>query len=215
MPSVTTNTSNGTKEFDPDATFNSKTNCYKNGFPNYQSKELIVKIHSEDVGYSLFSNCNFVAGSIIYECPVYYSELRKSPDMHTIQVTKDWHWCTKKQPIQFTQHSCFEMNCRFELEEVEEAGGEEGFSHGKNGVGGKCDVDPVFARFHLIATKNIRAGTVLTVNYNSFEWEMSCSFFDADAGREVRGFQYAMPDEKTILQKNALLFNHIKQRMVE
>ena len=155
----------------PSLTSNSSGSTEKSNLSNYRSPDLVVNIQSKEIGYSLFSNRDFSTGSIIYESPIYFSELRKTPDMHTIQATKDWHWCTKKHPIQFLQHACFQMNCRLELDLTDL---DTSFSVGNS----------IFAHFRVMAIEDIKTGTVLTINYNSFEWEMSCSFVDAQASSD-------------------------------
>ena len=179
---------------------NSLNRCPK----NYVSPKILVKLESKDIGHSLYSNSYFTRNDTLYERPILFSELRKSPDMHTIQVAKTWHWCTKKHPIQYTQHSCFKINCKFVLEDVTDPSS-------TTNVNETINQDYAFATFKLVALQNIDPGTVLTVNYNSFEWEMSCGFLDADAGREVRGFGYALPDEKKFLKDRELLFPHIEE----
>merc|ERR1712154_47905 len=120
-----------------------------------------------------------------------FSELRRCKDMHTIQVAKDWNWCTKKSPIQYGQHSSFNMNCKFVLEDLKETN----------------NID--FIKFKLIALQNLAPGTLVKVSYNSFEWEITCCFVDAEApseygsgqkGREVRGYKFAKPDERKLLK---------------
>ena len=206
--------------------------------PNsYRSANLIVELLSDDIGYSLLSNSHFRKNEALFECSIPYSELRRFPDMHTIQISKEWHWCTKKQPIQFTQHSCFNINCKFVLEE--RISWEEELT---NGVGStkkqNRPSDNIFATFKLVALEDIKPRTVITVNYNSFEWAMSCSFVDTEArsvpinkehvenstgenslttskkGREVRGFKYALTDEQKFLMDKGLLFRHIEDAFV-
>merc|ERR1712133_61903 len=89
-----------------------------------------------------------------------------------------------------------------------------------------------FAGFKLVSLQHLNPDTVVTVNYNSFEWEMSCSFLDAEApsdnhdsseksinhgvaengsrtkGREVKGYKFAKADEQK------LLFEHIKDEII-
>jgi hypothetical protein len=152
-------------------------NCPK----NYVSSKILVKHLSEDIGYSLYTNSSFKPNDVLFEYVIPFSELRKVPDMHTIQVDQEWHWCTKNHPIQFTQHSCFNINCKFVLEDAKCLK-----QLTKNGINGtesnnQIQQDVGFAKFKLVALNNLSPGTVITVNYNSFEWEKSCSFIDVEA----------------------------------
>ena len=111
---------------------------------NYTSTTIKIEHLSKEIGYSLFTNEYFKPNDVLYEVIIPFSELRRCPDMHTIQVAKDWHWCTKNHPIQYTQHSCFNINCKFVLEDLNETnniGTNElngatrlngSFNHGKN-----------------------------------------------------------------------------------
>ena len=128
-------------------------NCPK----NYVSSKILVKHLSEDIGYSLFTNSSFKPNDVLFECVIPFSELRNIPDMHTIQVDQEWHWCTKNHPIQFTQHSCFNINCKFVLEDAiclkqftkNEINGTA--SHGKNQI----QKDVPFAKFKLVALNHL------------------------------------------------------------
>ena len=220
---------------------NKESDSTLNRCPNdYVSSTIKIQHLSEDIGYSLFTNAHFEPNDVLFEVMVPFSELRQSPDMHTIQVSKDWHWCTKKHPIQYTQHSCFNINCKFVLEENKGV-----FSNPAKGISNGTDSknaeDAEFAKFKLIALQPIKPETVVTVNYNSFEWEMSCCFEDSEApseylngedstemngkatsnqhvlkywmdvkGRKVRGYKFAKPDEQNFLNKQGLLFKHIE-----
>ena len=210
---------------------------------DFRSCKILVQHLSEKIGYSLFTNTFFQPNDVLFECIIPFSELRRSPDMHTIQVTKDLHWSTKNHPIQFTQHSCFNINSKFVLGNVKVP--EDSILIGADGIKSKFNEDnkqeDAFATFSLVALQDLNPGMVIAVNYNSFEWDMSCSFVDDEApsdiintgngnqtvkdiasiaeksrrgtfrkGREVRGFRYAMPDEKKFLIDQGLLFKHIE-----
>ena len=159
------------------------TDASNTTIPENVSSKILVKHLSDDIGYSLFTNSSFKPNDVIFECVIPFSELRKFPDMHTIQVDQEWHWCTKNHPIQFTQHSCFNINCKFVLEDAKCL--KQFTKNGTNGTGSQgnnhIQQDVAFASFKLVALNNLSPGTVITVNYNSFEWEMSCSFIDVDA----------------------------------
>ena len=207
---------------------------------DYKSSTIKIEHLSENIGYSVFTNKHFKPKDILYEVVIPISELRTFPDMHTIQVAKDWHWCTKNHPIQYTQHSCFDINCKFVLEEINDSRkkgiNETNGNTTPNGV--KTKDDKNFAYFKLVSLQHLNPDTVVTVNYNSFEWEMSCSFLDAEApsenydssersiehrvaengsrtkGREVKGFKFAKADEKKFLFDQRLLFEHIKDEII-
>ena len=174
-----------------------------NRCPNdYTSSTVKIRHLSKEIGYSLFTNTSFKPNDVLFEVKIPFSELRRAPGMHTIQVCKDWHWCTIKHPIQYTQHSCFNINCKFVLEDARYVASKHGNKE-----------DGEFASFKLVALHHIEPETVVTVNYNSFEWEMSCCFEDSEAHREVRGYKFAKEDEQKFLNDNALLFKHIEEEI--
>merc|ERR1712223_2190852 len=192
---------------------------------NYTSSTIKIEHLSDDIGYSLFTNDHFKPNDVLFEVLIPFGEMRRFPDMHTIQVAKDWHWCTKNHPIQYTQHSCFDINCRFVLEDITDSPDNETIRDNKNSTqnGFSSEDNDNFVRFKLISLPHLKPDTVVTVNYNSFEWEMSCTFVDAQAssdsinpkdnniengesksikngsgnkGREVMGYKFARPDER-------------------
>jgi len=207
---------------------------------DYKSSSIKIEHLSENIGYSVFTNTHFKPNDILYEVVIPIRELRRFPDMHTIQVAKDWHWCTKNHPIQYTQHSCFNINCKFVLEEINDNQKKETYNANGNATsnGVKTKDDKNFACFKLVSLQHLNPDTVVTVNYNSFEWEMSCSFLDAEApsdnydssersiahgvaengsrtkGREVKGYKFAKADEKKFLFDQRLLFEHIKDEII-
>jgi len=199
---------------------------------------------SEDIGYSIVTNAAFKKNEILFEVMIPFSELQECPDQHSIQVAKDWHWNTTSHPIRYIIHSCFNVNSKFVIEEVknlENAAIRESNRASKDesflvGVGGD------FAKFQMVALQPLAQGTAVTVNYNSFEWEMCTPFLDSEVpseyessmnkeasrneplylntlrngaggkGRVVRGYKFVEPDEKKFLIDNGLVLKHIREK---
>ena len=193
---------------------------------DFYNSKIVVRHQSENSGYSLFTNSFFRPNDVLFEYLIPFSELRKSPDKHSIQVAEDWHWCTMKHPIQYTQHSTFQFNCKFLLDETskpqEDTPIDVDCSVRK--LNGTPRQEGEFGKFRLIALNDINPGTAIAVNYNTFEWDMVCSFVDATSettnynknaahvkGRLVSGFKNALPDEQKLLIEKGLLLKHIEK----
>jgi len=205
---------------------------------DYVSSAVKILHLSEDMGYGLVTNADFKPNEIVYEYMIPYSALQRSPNVHSIQVGKNVHWCTNASPIRYTSHSCFNVNCKFVLEEINNMD-EEAI---QNTIGASKHDNPQiggwdYANFKLVALQELSADTVVLVNYNSFEWEMSTPFIDSEApsedvnseiankitkngeftngvkgkGRKVRGYKFAKPDERQFLKDNGLLLKHIEE----
>lgn len=98
----------------------------------------------------------------------------------------EWHWNTSIHPTRYIIHSCFNVNSKLVLEEVKNlenvaiweshrASKYESFQGGEGGD---------FAKIQLVALQPLARGTAVTVNYNSFEWEMSTPFMDSEVPSE-------------------------------
>merc|ERR1712183_365930 len=108
----------------------------------------------------MITNSHFKPNDVLFESTIPFADLRRSPDMHSIQVSKDWHWCTKKYPIQYIQHSCFNINCKCVLEELDESKniGTDGVN--ASNLHGEKSKKSNFAVFKLIALEHLTPGTV-------------------------------------------------------
>jgi len=211
---------------------------------NYTSSTIKIQYVSEDIGYSIVTNAAFKQNEVIFSVMLSFSDLQEYPDMHSIQIAEDWHWNTTNSPMRYIQHSCYNVNCKYFLEEfnipgngaIGQVNGASKHKNLQNGEGGN------FGMFKMIALQQLAPGTVTTVNYNSFEWEMRCPFVDTEApseyvnfendkketkygasdlmlkngaggkGRLVRGYKFVQPDEKKFLRDNGLLLKHIERK---
>jgi len=162
-------------------------NWTQNHCPNdYVSSTIKIQHVSENIGYSIVTNAAFKQNDIVYETMISFAELQECPDKYSIQVAKEWHWNTTNDPNRYIQHSCFNLNCKVVLEvfrnlensAIREAIGSSKHEDLQDGEGGD------FARYKLVALRQIGPGTPVTVNYNSFEWELSTPFFDSEAPSE-------------------------------
>merc|ERR1711862_811362 len=117
-------------------------------------------------------------------------------DMHSIQIGKNVQWDSAGNLIAFAKHACF-PNVKFTL------------TWPSSNADDPSYADALPSAISIIALKNIEAGELITVNYNSFENYISCDFLDVDTQREVRGFDYVKEDEKHFLVDNDLLFPHL------
>jgi len=241
---VDSDTTKGVKDKSEDIKYNGKeSNSLKTTCPNnYISSTIKIQHLSKDIGYSIVTNRAFKQKQVLFSAVIPFSELLECPDMHSIQVAEDWHWDTSNHPIRYIQHSCFDVNCKLVLEDVqnpESATNDEanGALKQNNLKGGN------FAKFKLVALQQLPPSTAATVNYNSFEWEMSSPFMDSkppsefvnsenemeatknDAadlkkeknvsggkGRLVQGYKYVQPDEKKFLKDHGLLLKHIEEQ---
>jgi len=166
---------------------------------NYISSTVKIRRVSEEIGYSLFTNSHFKPTDSLFEVIIPFADLRRYKDMHSIQVSKDWHWCTMKSPIQYIQHSCFDINVKYVFEEFDESKkiGTNGINAVSNLYGFTNSEKGNFGVFKVIALQHLTPDTLATVNYNSFEWEMSCCFTDAKAPSEYDSLTNGITPTKT------------------
>jgi len=213
------------------------SNSTQNICPNdYVSPTIAIQHLSEDIGYAIVTNAAFKPNEVLFEAVIPLSELMECPDQHSIQLAKEWHWNTSNHPIRYIIHSCFNVNGKCVVEEINNLENE-AIREAKRD--GQCDD---FAKFQLVALQPLARGTAVTVNYNSFEWEMSSPFIDSDVpsesegsmnkeatqmealygsslrngavrkGRVVRGYKFVKPDEKKFLIDHGLLLKHLQEK---
>ncbi|CAE8697187.1 unnamed protein product [Polarella glacialis] len=64
----------------------------------------------------------------------------------------------------------------------------------------------------FIARKQLQKGTLLTLNYNSFEYgKVSSPFEDCFSGRTVNRFEAGETDEKKFLLSSGFAFPHVRK----
>ena len=222
-----------------------ESNSTQNLCPNdYVSPTIAIQNLSEDIGYAIVTNADFKPNEVLFEAVIPLSERLECPDQHSIQLAKEWHWNSSNHPIRYIIHSCFNVNSKCVVEEVNNLENEAireatRASKQENFQDGQCGD---FAKFQLVALQQLARGTAVTVNYNSFEWEMSCPFLDSDVpseyegsmnteatqmeplyvsslrngavgkGRVVRGYKFVKPDEKKFLIDHGLLLKHLQEK---
>lgn len=141
-----------------------------------------------DVGVSVAVERPAESGQLLYSIPIRAKVRGKG--MHTIQLGPQLQWDTSDVFIKFTAHGRI-ANIRFIIYQ-----------------------DPVTRQRYMDvrAAAPLRVGDILLVNYNSFEWEISCPFTDTSSASpvEVRGFKHCAADERSYLEDNGLICEHLE-----
>ena len=137
-------------------------NSTQNHCPNdWVSSTIRIQHISEDIGSSIVTNAALKQNDILYETMIPFSKLQECPDRYSIQVAKEWHWNTLNDPNRYIQHSCFNINCKYVVEEVktlENSAIREAIvasKHENVQVGEGVD----FAKFQLVALQQLAPGT--------------------------------------------------------
>lgn len=150
------------------------------------------------VGSSLFATNRINKGEIILQYSICEENVVPTKDMHSIQIGKVFNWQCYGLPISFAQHALV-PNTKFELHW-------DGQTSKRNGEL-KYKIPSAIS---VIAVADIEANCLVTVNYNSFEDEITFPFRDVETGRMVRGFKHVHSDERKILIEGDFLFPHLK-----